>query len=107
MVFYVKKNNKIYIGSSGNLVNRFLYHINGKKSNIKLQRAILKYGLCNFYYIIFEFHYSDNKDLLVKIETLFLSYFKLRYLYNFKIIAVSMLGYKHNNIAKAKMKERY
>lgn len=74
---------------------------------MKLQRAILNYGLCNFYYIIFEFHNSDNKDLLVEIETLFLSYFKLRYLYNFKIIATSMLGYKHNSIAKADMKERY
>lgn len=105
--FLCKKNNKVYIGSSKNLVARFLEHIRGKKSNIKLQRAILKYGLHNFYYIIFEFHKIRNKNLLVEVETLFLSYFKLRYLYNFKNIATSMLGYEHSNKIRIKMKERY
>jgi group I intron endonuclease len=105
--FLCKNNNKIYIGSSVNLVNRFMEHRRGKKSNIKLQRAILKYGLSNFYYIVFEFHNAKDENLLVIIESLFLSYFKLRYLYNFKSIATSMLGYKHNSKAKAKMKERY
>lgn len=104
--FLCKKNNKIYIGSSENLVNRFLEHLKGKKSNFKLQRSILKYGLSNFYYLIFEFH-NNNNNLLTTFETLFLSYFKLRYLYNFKIIATSMIGYKHSNISKEKMKKRY
>jgi group I intron endonuclease len=104
--FLCKTNNKIYIGSSENLVNRYLEHIKGKKSNLKLQRAILKYGLNNFYYLIFEFH-NNNNNILTIIETLFLSYFKLRYLYNFKIVATSMIGYKHSSKTKKKMKNRY
>jgi hypothetical protein len=50
--FLCKSNHKIFIGSSENLVKRFKEHIKGKKSNIRLQRAISKYGLNNFYYII-------------------------------------------------------
>jgi len=56
MVFSLIKNNKIYIESNENLVIIFLEYIRGKKSNKKSQRAILKYRLHNFYYIIFEFH---------------------------------------------------
>jgi len=88
-------------------VTIFLEHLRGKKSNKRLQRAVLKYGLHNFYYIIFEFHKVEDNYSLVTIETLFLSYFKLKYLYNFKIIATSMVGYKHSNTAKLKMKQRY
>jgi group I intron endonuclease len=105
--FLCKINSKIYIGSSENLVNRFLEHLKGKKSNLKLQRAILKYGLNNFYYIIFELHNSNTKGILVTTETLFLSYFKLKYLYNFKIVATSLLGYKHSKRAIEKMKDRF
>jgi hypothetical protein len=87
--FLCKNNNKIYIGSSENLVNRFLEHIQGRKSNLKLQRSISKYGLENFYYIIFEIFNSNQNNSLIKSETLFLSYFKLSHLFNFKIIASS------------------
>lgn len=109
--FLCKNNSKIYIGSSERLVYRFLEHTRGRKSNIKLQRALLKYGLGNFYYIIFNINnVKDNKNInnsLINLETLFISYFKIKYLFNFKIIATSMLGYKHSILAKAKMKERY
>jgi hypothetical protein len=40
--FFCKIDNKLYLGSSENLVNRFKEHIKGQKSNIKLQRAISK-----------------------------------------------------------------
>lgn len=42
--FFCKIDNKLYVGSSENLVKRFNEHIKNQKSNIKLQRAILKYG---------------------------------------------------------------
>ena len=34
---------------------RFNHHINGSKSNILLQRAINKYNLQDFYFIVFEY----------------------------------------------------
>jgi group I intron endonuclease len=105
--FYCKNNNKIYIGSSVNLVNRFIEHLKGKKSNLKLQRSILKYGLKNIYYLIFEFQNADKNDLLVSIQTIYLSYFKLKYLFNFKVKATSMKGYKHTSKAKENMKDRF
>ena len=40
--FLGKIDNKLYIGSSENLVRRFKEHIKGDKSNIRLQRAIKK-----------------------------------------------------------------
>jgi excinuclease UvrABC nuclease subunit len=53
--FFCKTNNKLYIGSSVQLSNRFYKHINGTKSNILLQRAINKYNLQDFIFIIFEY----------------------------------------------------
>lgn len=49
-------NNKIYIGQSGNIEKRFKEHKNSvnKKINIPLYRAIRKYGLNNFEFIIIE-----------------------------------------------------
>jgi group I intron endonuclease len=105
--FFCKIDNKLYVGSSENLVKRFNEHIKNQKSNIKLQRAILKYGLNNFYYIVFEFYNLNDKVLLIDIETIYLSSFKIEYLYNFKLIARSMLGYKHTIETKQKMLNRY
>jgi group I intron endonuclease len=68
---------------------------------------MLKYGLNNFYYIIFEFYNLNDKVLLIDIKTMYLSSFKIKYLYNFKLIAHSMLGYKHTVEAKQKMLKRY
>lgn len=59
-------------------------------SNINLQRAIKKYGISCFYL----------KRIMFKIKTTYLSFFKFKFLYNFKIIVTSMLGYKHNIEAK-------
>ena len=105
--FFCKNDNKLYVGSSENLVKRFNEHIKNQKSNIKLQWAILKYGLNNFYYIVFKFYNLNDKVLSIDIETIYLSFFKIEYLYNFKLIAHSMLGYKDIIEAKQKMLNRY
>jgi hypothetical protein len=54
--FICKTNNKLYIGSSIKLSIRFNKHINGIQSNILLQRAINKYNLQDFIFIIFEYY---------------------------------------------------
>jgi group I intron endonuclease len=94
----------LYIGSSVNLIKRFEKHIKGIKSNINLQHAIKKYGLSCFYFIIFETYNIENNIKLVDLETTYISFFKFEFLYNFKLIGTSMLGYKHNNEAKRKIK---
>jgi group I intron endonuclease len=101
--FFCKINSNIYIGSSENLVKRFKEHIKGNKSNIKLQRAIKKYGLNNFYYLIFEFYVINDKSKLIDFENFYISSFDSRFLYNFKSTATSMLGYKHTLESKKKM----
>jgi len=53
--FLCKTNNKLYVGSSIDLSTRFNKHIKGFKSNILLQRAINKYKLQDFIFIIFEY----------------------------------------------------
>jgi len=73
--FLCKIDNKLYIGSSENLVKRFKEYVKGRKSNIRLQRSINKYGLNNFYFIIFKFYNSNDKTLLTDLETTYISYF--------------------------------
>lgn len=85
--FLDKIDNKLYIGSSENLVRRFKEHIKGDKSNIRLQGAIKKYGLNNFYFIVFEFYNSKDKIILTNSETTYIYYFNFESLYNFKYIA--------------------
>lgn len=45
--------------------------------------------------------------MLSDIETKYISYIRPEYIYNFKFIATSMLGYKHNLEAKQKMVDRF
>src|SRR5271170_2592941 len=105
--FLCKMNCKLYIGSSANLVTRFKEHIKGKKSNSRLQRAFSKYGLNNFYFVVFESYNLDYDINLIDLETSYLSYFKLKSLYNFKFIANSLLGYRHSDKSIEKMINRY
>jgi len=46
---------KIYIGQALDLFVRLQQHLNGSNSNILLQRAITKYGISNFEFIVVEF----------------------------------------------------
>lgn len=104
-------NNKQYIGSAKDLYIRLNEHLNNKKSNINLQRAFDKYGLNKFYWIVYEyFSYTtkiiSHKDLTT-LKTNYLKAFNSTDLYNFKLEATSMLGYKHTIEAIYKMKENY
>lgn len=97
---------KQYIGSSLNLYSRLMDHIKGRDSNLRLQRSLKKYGLENFYIVIYYFH-TDPAVLLTDIETLIISAFPFSSLFNFKKEAKSMLGYKHTELAKKKMRLRF
>jgi group I intron endonuclease len=105
--FFCVINKKIYIANSENLDKLFKEHIKGKKSNIYLQNAINEYGLDNFYYIIFEFYNRKDIIMLSDIETKYISYIRPKYLYIFKFLTTSMLGYKHDLEAKQKMVARF
>jgi group I intron endonuclease len=100
------KSYKQYIGSSLNLYSRLMDHIKGRKSNLRLQRSIKKYGLNSFNIVIYYFH-KDLAVLLKDIETTVISAFPFASLFNFKKEANSMLGYKHKKQAIEKMKSRF
>jgi hypothetical protein len=93
------KSSKQYIGSSSNLYSRIMDHIKGRKSNLKLQRSIKKYGLKSFNLIIYYFH-EDPTVLLTNIETIVISAFPFSSLFNLKKKANSMSRYKHKSNRK-------
>jgi GIY-YIG catalytic domain len=103
------ENGKQYIGSAKDFYIRLLEHINNRKSNIALQNAFSKYGLDKFNFCIYEYFTFKSKIIsnkaLTDLETSYISKFKFETLYNFKVIATSMLGYKHTEEAKLKMVE--
>ena len=94
-----------YIGSSINLADRIMDHINGYSSNQHLQYAIAKYGLPSFAFVILQ--YCIPSDLLELeqhyLDILFSLPTNLRY--NFLPTAGSSLGYKHTEEALAKLSE--
>ena len=99
------KDGKQYIGSSSNLYERFRDHVKGVSTNIRLKRSITKHGLDQFSFVIYYYH-KDLNVLLTDIETEVIRSFPFEDLYNFKMDANSMLGYKHTADAIAKMKTR-
>lgn len=106
--FYNRITKKQYIGSSEDLYKRMLEHLNNKKSNIVLQKAIKKYELKNFDFIIYEFYDSKNKNLtLIGLEDIYIKKFDFNTLYNLKSSATSLLGYKHTKESVLKMKLRF
>ena len=96
--FLSKTNSKLYIGSSIKLNMRFDDHINGFSSNILLQRAINKYNLQDFIFIVFE--YCEPKELISR-EQFYIN--SLEPEYNILKIAGSSLGFIHTEESKAKM----
>lgn len=94
-----KINNKYYIGSSINLNNRINdYFQDGyKKDNASsiIVRAIVQYGLENFYLIILELTEKDN--LLIR-EQYYIDEFKPKY--NILKLAANSLGFKHTKKTK-------
>lgn len=70
-----------------------------------MQRSIAKHGIERFSLVIYYWH-KDPAILLADIETKVISSFPFEYLFNFKRLANSLLGYKHSQRAKLKMKYR-
>lgn len=103
-------NGKQYIGSAKNLYLRLNEHLSNRKSNKALQYAILKYGIENFCFCIYEYFTYENKiassKLLTDLETIYIKKFDFSNLYNFMKTATSLEGYKHTEEAKLKMMKR-
>ena len=69
-------NNKSYIGSSKDIVDRWYQHktslLHKKHHSIKLQRAVNKYGIDNFKYEIIE---ECNMEMLILREQYYIDFF--------------------------------
>lgn len=104
-------NGKRYVGSAKDLYIRLIEHLSNKKSNTALQNAMLKYGLNNFNFCVFEYFTYDNKIVshkaLTDLETSYIEKYPFDNLYNFMKTATSLLGYKHTDEAKLKMLKRF
>lgn len=91
--FINKTNGKQYIGSAKDLYIRLNQHLCKRKSNSALQPAILKHGLDNFYFCIYEYFSYENKStsfrLLTDLETMYIKKFEFNNLYNFMKNATS------------------
>jgi group I intron endonuclease len=70
--FINKINGKQYIGSAKDLYLRLNEHLTKRKSNSALQAAILKYGLDNFDFCIYEYFSHSLREK--KTNLLVLSY---------------------------------
>jgi group I intron endonuclease len=111
--FFNHQTNLIYVGSAADLSVRFSGHLFYHKTNLRLKRSFLKYGLSSFSFIVFDFfpHYSRDftsfgliNPSLLDLETFYIQSFPPEVLFNFKYHATSMIGYKHSPEAKAKIK---
>jgi group I intron endonuclease len=98
--FLSKTNNKLYIGSSKSLASRFNSHIKGSQSNILLQRAINKYNLEDFIFIVFE--YCEAEQLISREQFYFN---ELKPEFNILQVAGSVLGYSYPPESRAKLSE--
>lgn len=78
-----KINNKFYVGSTNNFYRRYEEHKqslrNKKSQSIVLQRAINKYGLESFGYMILDICKDLSKDTLLNREQLYLDKLKPQY----------------------------
>jgi group I intron endonuclease len=108
-------NGKFYIGSAiTNRINvRFRNHcLHGTGSSI-LNKAIKKYGLENFAFVILEYYpglihkenLKSNHLKLIELETEYIN--KLNPEYNILQSGFSLIGYKHSKETKEKMKANY
>jgi group I intron endonuclease len=83
--------NKCYVGSAKSLLAGFNQHLGGLRSNVLLQRAILKYGISNFAFVILEFCPPEQ---LIEREQFYID--ELKPEFNILTLAGSTLGYKHS-----------
>lgn len=99
-----KINGKSYVGSSVNLSKRLNNYYNYKiladpKNNMRIYKALLKYGYSNFMLEILEY---CEKSCLIEKEQYYLDLLKPEY--NILSKAGSTLGFKHSEETKAKMR---
>lgn len=97
---------KQYIGSAKNLAHRFKEHLAGVKSNTRLQRAFGSHGIDKYIFVVYEFCPYTLPHIL-ELENAYLTMIDPQLLYNFRLSATSMLGYKHTAEAIAKMIARF
>lgn len=83
-------NGNTYVGSAKNLRIRLKGHYLGTRSNLILQKAISKYGISQFYFVVLE--YCEIEDL-IKREQYYID--QLNPIYNILKVAGSSLGYRH------------
>lgn len=102
-------NRKTYVGSSGNLAERFLQYLNinylerkVKKDNSKIYSSILKNGYSNFRLEILEY---CELDILNEREQYYLD--TLNPEYNILKFARSFRGFKHSEASLKLMKNKY
>lgn len=99
-----KINNKIYIGGTLDLRERFVNHIselrNNRHHSIKLQRAFNKYGIENFFFEVLEYCESDW-NIIEKIEQ---KHFDL-YKNNFNSKTYNILKYSNRGFSKKHSQE--
>ena len=100
--------NKIYIGQSSNIYNRFKEHEYNITRNTShpLYNSFRKYGIGNFEFIVLE--EIDNVLLLDQREQYWLDYYKSydrEYGYNLRLKAESFRGYKRSEENKKKNSE--
>lgn len=104
-------NNKYYVGSGfkNRLYIRFCSHLLYLIGSDLIAKAVNKYGLNNFAFVILEFIElpitKKSNAVLLQLETEYLQ--KLNPPYNILKIGGSSYGYKHSEENKRKMKENY
>jgi group I intron endonuclease len=102
---------EIYIGRAinGKMGNRFHKHLYGGSGSIRVWRAVKKYGLDNFAFVVLEtvsktLTTEDIKYLLA-MENKYINLVKPEY--NIAPQAGNTFGYKHSEKIKARMKANY
>ena len=86
-------------------------HLYNKNYNSALQADISKYGLSNLNFCVYEYFTYESKlkrsKLLTNLETSYIQIFNSNTLYNFTYNATSLTGYKHTELARLKMCNRF
>jgi group I intron endonuclease len=103
-------NGKYYVGSAvtGNIYMRMHKHLFSKIGNILVSKAVEKYGLKNFAFLVLEIvPQQDTIDvkLLLEREDYYIQSMKPEY--NIAPLATNSTGWKHYNESIQKMKENY
>jgi hypothetical protein len=102
-MFYNNITDQCYIGSSVNLVRRFRAHMFlAKTSNLYLYRAMRKYGLINFTFIVLQYC-EPVQSICLGLEQIYIDKYQPEY--NTLKIAGSSHGYKHSQEVIAKLQK--